>query len=93
MDKIKIIFASLAWLVFVYFFGRHIQIINYILSFVSLLSILIIIFGSVGYIWSNYKVNKEKGKKFKEIIFCGIIIFITAIISYSMVMALTIKYY
>ena len=92
MDEIKIFFASILWLVFVYFFGKHIDIINYLISLVSLLSILTIIFGSIGYVWNLHKINKEKQRQFKKIVFCGIIVLITAMISYSMVIILTVYY-
>ena len=74
------------------FFGEHVNAINYLLSFVSLLSILIIILGLIGYYWNLYKTNKEKQQKFKEIVFCGIIVFITTMISYNIVITPTVHY-
>ena len=63
MDIKKVFLVSLAWfvfilLVFICFFERYGQIINYILSLVSLLSILMIIFGLILYFCNVYKVNK-----------------------------------
>ncbi|MCK5466600.1 hypothetical protein KAI56_03865 [Candidatus Parcubacteria bacterium] len=88
MDIIKVFFVSILWIIFVYFFRKHIDTINYLLGLVSLLSILTIIFGSVGYVWNLHKTNKEKQQKFKEMVFCGIIVLITTIISYSMTIIL-----
>ncbi len=92
MDIIKVFLVSFLWLVFLYFFGEHIYTINYLLGFVSLLSILTIIFGSVGYYWNIHKISKRKQQKFKEIVFCGIIIFITVMISYGMVIVPRVNY-
>ena len=88
----KSFFVSVLWLIFLYFFRWHIHAINYLLGFVSLLSILTIIFGSVGYYWNMHKINKRKQQKFKKIVFCGIIIFITVIISYGMVIVSRVNY-
>lgn len=60
------------------------NITNLILGIVLFLSILLIIFGSIGYIWNIYKINKKKEKKFGKMLICGIIIFITIIIIYGM---------
>lgn len=89
MNAVKVFFASVLWVVFIYFFGKHIYIMNYILDFISLSSILIIIFGSVGYYWNLHKKNKEKQQKFKEIVFCGMIVFIAAMISFGIIIVPT----
>ncbi len=59
--------------------------INYLLSLVSLLSILTIVLGLIGYYRNLHKINKEKQQRFKEMVFCGIIVFIITLIFYSMV--------
>ena len=66
--------------------------INWILGLVSILSTLMIVFGSIGYFWNVYKTNLKKKKKFKEMVFCGIIIFIIAMITYAMVIVPSVNY-
>ena len=98
MNKIKIFFASFLWIVFFYFFKKYVpnilsenaqhflvSVTKWLLSLVSSLSILMIIFGLIGYICNVHKINEKKQRKFKEMIFCGIIIIIITLLTYSMV--------
>lgn len=59
---------------------------NFFLGGVLIMSVFMIIFGLVGYIWNVFKVNKDKEQKFKKMLICGVIIFVTIIITYGMLM-------
>jgi glucose uptake protein GlcU len=95
MNTIKVFFASLAWLVFLFIFKEYdpnfsssiifYEYFNWFLGIFSILSIVMIIFGLIGFIWNKHKNNKEKERKFGEMLVCGIIILITASLSYAMV--------
>jgi hypothetical protein len=61
------------------------NITNWVLGIAWMLSILMITYGSIGYAWNNYKSDKGKKRKFEEMLICGIIILITASLSYAMV--------
>jgi len=97
MDKFKIFLVSFLWLLPFYFFGDYFPIfltnnINHLLGIFSLIAVFIIVSGLSGYTWSMYKNNKEKANKFKEMVFCGIIVFIIAMINYAMVMVPSVHY-
>ncbi len=100
MNIKKVLVASVSWIIFprvliesAIFINLPesgmiviLNVINLFLGMATILSAILIIFGSIGYAWTNYIINKEKEKKFKEAVYYGIIIFIATVIIYGIFM-------
>ena len=102
MNTIKVFFISLAWLVFLYivkdnnlnFLPENIRqfimnSINWFMGFITIISIFMIMFGLIGFTLNKRKINEDKKKRYEYYLISGIIVFITAMISYSMVIVVT----